>query len=66
MHLGLEYGLGRVVMGGGVFTNDLLTADLTSQLTDVGLEVYLPREVPVGDGGIAVGQALVGAATEAI
>lgn len=57
-------GLGRVVLGGGVFTNDLLTTALAARLTDAGLRVFLPREVPVGDGGIALGQVLVANATK--
>jgi hydrogenase maturation protein HypF len=49
----------RVVLGGGVFHNDLLTTELVRRLTDAGLRVFLPREAPVGDGGIALGQVLV-------
>jgi hydrogenase maturation protein HypF len=54
-----DAGLDRVVLGGGVFQNDVLTSALTARLTDEGLRVFLPREVPVGDGGIALGQVLV-------
>ena len=53
---------GRVVLGGGVFVNDRFTTDLRRRLTDAGFEVFLPREVPVGDGGLALGQAYVAAA----
>ncbi len=53
----------RVVLGGGVFQNDLFTSALVGRLTDGGLRVFLPREVPVGDGGIALGQAYVAAAS---
>ncbi len=52
----------RIVLGGGVFHNDLLTSDLVRRLTGAGFKVFLPREVPVGDGGIALGQAYVAAA----
>jgi hydrogenase maturation protein HypF len=58
------HGLHRVVIGGGVFANDLLTTDVCARLTAAGLQVFLPREVPVGDGGIALGQAVVAAARE--
>jgi hydrogenase maturation protein HypF len=56
-------GLGRVCLSGGVFNNDLLTSDLVARLETVGLEVFLPRQTPVGDGGIALGQVLVANAT---
>ena len=52
-------GLGRVCLSGGVFNNDLLTSDLVARLETAGFEVFLPRESPVGDGGIALGQVLV-------
>jgi hydrogenase maturation protein HypF len=62
--LAREHGLTRVALGGGVFANDLLTGLLTRRLTALGLEVFLPRQVPVGDGGIALGQAVVAAALD--
>ncbi len=52
-------GLGRVCLGGGVFMNDLLLTDLVARLEASGFEAFVPREVPVGDGGIALGQVLV-------
>ena len=55
-------GLDRVVLGGGVFQNDLFTTELVARLTHRGFRVFLPREVPVGDGGIALGQVAVAAA----
>jgi hydrogenase maturation protein HypF len=58
--------LDRVVLGGGVFSNDVFTSDLVSRLTDEGLRVFLPMEVPIGDGGIALGQAVVAAAREVV
>jgi hydrogenase maturation protein HypF len=62
--LAREHGLTRVALGGGVFANDLLTGLVGQRLTTLGLEVFLPREVPVGDGGIALGQAVVAAARD--
>ncbi len=52
-------GLERVVLAGGVFQNDLLLGDLVARLEACDFEVFVPREVPVGDGGISLGQALV-------
>ena len=49
-------GLCRVVLSGGSFQNRILERDLTSRL---GVErVVTAREVPLNDGGIALGQAL--------
>ena len=59
---GGQVATGRVALGGGVFQNDLFTTDLRRRLTGAGFEVFLPRRVPVGDGGIALGQAYVAAA----
>jgi hydrogenase maturation protein HypF len=52
-------GLSRVCLGGGVFQNDLLASDLTARLTSCDFQVFVPHQVPVGDGGIALGQVLV-------
>jgi len=52
-------GLARVCLGGGVFQNDLLLTEAVERLERAGFEVYVPRRVPVGDGGIALGQVLV-------
>ena len=59
-----DAGLDRVVLGGGVFQNDRLTTELGARLTTAGLRVFLPRQVPIGDGGIALGQVLVANATK--
>lgn len=50
-----------VVLSGGCFQNSLLVDDVIARLTP-GLHVYLNRLVPPGDGGIALGQAMVAAA----
>lgn len=52
-------GLRRVVLGGGCFASRLLLAGVQAGATDSGLEVFTPRLVPPGDGGLALGQALV-------
>jgi hydrogenase maturation protein HypF len=55
-------GLTRACFGGGVFMNDLLLARAARLVRDDGLDVYVPRVAPAGDGGIALGQVLVGGA----
>jgi hydrogenase maturation protein HypF len=52
-------GLSRVCLSGGVFQNDLLLTDAAARLERSGFDVYVPREAPAGDGGIALGQVLV-------
>ncbi|MFZ5446270.1 MAG: carbamoyltransferase HypF [Myxococcota bacterium] len=49
-----------VVLSGGCFANALLTHDVLRHLG--GFDVRLPRKVPAGDGGLALGQAVVAAA----
>ncbi|MCR4763166.1 MAG: carbamoyltransferase HypF [Lachnospiraceae bacterium] len=50
----------RVILSGGCFANRLLTSLLRSALEKRGMEVFVPSQIPSGDGGIAVGQAYYG------
>jgi len=50
-----------VVLSGGCFQNRRLTESITNELRRSG-RVYMNRDVPPGDGGIALGQAFVAAA----
>ena len=56
-----RYGLKDVVLGGGVFQNELLVVGVEQALTDAGLRVWRPMQVPAGDGAIALGQAVIAA-----
>jgi hydrogenase maturation protein HypF len=56
-----QTGLTTVVLGGGVFQNALLLDSACSALTEGGFTVLCPRLLPPNDGGIALGQILVGA-----
>ncbi len=51
--------INEVTLGGGVFQNMILVRGTKSRLEDQGFRVYLPREVPINDGGICLGQAAV-------
>ena len=57
-------GLERVALGGGVFQNALLLEQAQHVLTDRGFTVLGPRLLPPNDGGIALGQILVGASAQ--
>jgi hydrogenase maturation protein HypF len=48
-----------VVLGGGCFQNARLVGAMLRQLAAAGVEVYRPERVPPGDGGLALGQAVV-------
>ncbi len=52
-------GLPDVVLTGGCFQNALLAEEIRSRLLDAGFRVYTHRQVPPGDGGIALGQVMV-------
>jgi hydrogenase maturation protein HypF len=56
-----QTGLARVALGGGVFQNALLVEAADKALSDNGFTVLLPRALPANDGGLALGQILVGA-----
>jgi hydrogenase maturation protein HypF len=51
--------LNRVCLSGGVFHNAYLLQQLNAKLVAAGFEVFTHREVPAGDGGLSLGQALV-------
>lgn len=51
----------EVVLCGGVMQNARLVARLIQRLDEVGLRPHIHREVPPNDGGMSLGQAVVGA-----
>ncbi|MCR4399870.1 MAG: hypothetical protein NUV35_03165 [Syntrophomonadaceae bacterium] len=48
-----------MVLSGGVFHNQILLVELVQELERRGFAVYHHRQVPPGDGGIALGQAVI-------
>ena len=54
--------LNRVCLSGGSFHNIYLSERLEARLSEAGFEVFTQKEVPSGDGGLSLGQALVAAA----
>jgi hydrogenase maturation protein HypF len=60
----VAYGFGMtkasvIALSGGVFMNRILNDRLVPELEAMGLTVLRHRQVPPGDGGIALGQAVV-------
>ena len=53
--------LNTVCLSGGTFQNSCLANSLEHQLQGEGFEVYTHSQVPAGDGGISLGQAVVAA-----
>jgi hydrogenase maturation protein HypF len=49
-----------IVLTGGCFQNTLLSTRVQSRLSEAGRLVYTHGRVPPGDGGIALGQVLLG------
>lgn len=55
-----EEGLDTVCLSGGVFQNKVLTEMAVSLLNDNGFHVYIHRILPPNDGGLSLGQLIVG------
>ncbi len=53
-----DTGLRQVVLGGGCFMNAQLLCGLPPLLKAQDLSVYTPAQVPAGDGGLSLGQAI--------
>ncbi|MDW8327073.1 MAG: carbamoyltransferase HypF [Anaerolineales bacterium] len=56
-----EHGLNTVALSGGVFQNVTLLAHTLRLLSAEGFDVLTHRLVPPNDGGLALGQAVIGA-----
>ena len=54
--------LSVVVLSGGVFQNKILSELLLKRFSMQGITAYLPEQMPVHDGAIAVGQAVIASA----
>ncbi len=54
-----EHGLKQVLLSGGCFANGLLAKAVALRLRGFGLQPLLHQQVPCGDGGLALGQAVV-------
>ena len=57
-----QTGIGEVALSGGVWQNMALLERTTYNLHKDGFMVYIHHQVPANDGGLSLGQAMVGAA----
>jgi hydrogenase maturation protein HypF len=60
LRLRRRYKLNKVCLSGGVFQNMVLLSRLYQRLKDKGFEVYIQGKVPANDGGLCLGQAVIG------
>jgi hydrogenase maturation protein HypF len=58
-------GVRTVAVGGGCLVNRLLRDGLARGLAGAGYDALFPQQLPPGDGGIAYGQAVLGAVAAA-
>ena len=56
-----QTGLDRICLSGGSFQNCFLSENLQERLEGEGFRVFTHAEVPCGDGGLSLGQAMVAA-----
>lgn len=54
-----DTGLKKVALSGGVWQNRILLTKVVGMLQQTGFEIYTNQQVPLNDGGLALGQALV-------
>jgi hydrogenase maturation protein HypF len=53
-------GITDIVLSGGCMQNEILLDGLIFLLSELGLTVYTGAQVPVNDGGISIGQTVIG------
>ena len=56
-----EYSLNKVILSGGTFQNKYLLENIENLLLKNNFEVFSHNKVPTNDGGIALGQMVIGA-----
>ena len=54
-------GISKIVVSGGAAVNSILVKSIKDFAREKGLTVLIPNRLPAGDGGVAVGQAIIGA-----
>jgi len=55
-----ETKINKVVLSGGSFQNRYLLENFEEKLTEIKFNVFSPFKIPANDGGIALGQMIIG------
>lgn len=53
-------GITKIVLSGGVFQNEILLSGLRKRLKEINLQSFVQHTFPMNDGGISLGQAVIG------
>jgi len=53
-------GITKIALSGGCMQNELLLEGLIFTLTEMGLHPYTGSKIPINDGGISIGQTIIG------
>ena len=64
LRLAEEHAIGTLALSGGVFQNRTLFERVVNNLQRAGLNPLSHRQVPANDGGLSLGQAVIGAARQ--
>ncbi len=60
-NISTQTGLKKVVLSGGSFQNKFITEKVENILQQKGMDVFSHEKIPANDGGLALGQLLIGA-----
>lgn len=58
--LSLEIQISKVVLGGGVFQNDILSYGIVNAFKNTNIDIYTNKLIPTNDSGISFGQIHIG------
>jgi hydrogenase maturation protein HypF len=59
IQIGRMRNINTVCLSGGVFQNRIILDGICSELTHAGFKVFFNRTVPINDGGVSFGQAVI-------
>lgn len=57
-----QHNVATLVVSGGVFQNKILLEEVVNRLSGLSISLLIPEKLPINDGGLAFGQAMIAAA----